>query len=55
MRVGVYWFLKNSLVNTVAHKQSVDCECELYGKKCERYHIVNCENRTKTITQYSKE
>ena len=24
-------------------------------KKCERYHIVNCENRTKTITQYSKE
>jgi hypothetical protein len=24
-------------------------------KKCERYHIVNCVNRTKTITEYSKE
>ena len=24
-------------------------------KKCERYHILNCENTTKTITEYSKE
>ena len=29
--------------------------CGLCEKKCERYHIVNCENRTKIITEYSKE
>ena len=37
--------------NKKFHKPTGDCECGLCEKKCERYHIVNCENRTKTITE----
>ena len=45
----------HSCKNKKFHNPTLDCKCELYQNKSERYHIVNCENRTKTITEYSKE
>ena len=55
-RFAVHGFQHKLCKNKQIHNPTVDCECGLCEKKkCERYHIVNCESRTKTITEYSKE
>ena len=50
-RFAIHGFHHKLSKNKKFHKPTADCECGW----CERYHIVNCENRIKTITEYSKE
>lgn len=35
------------------HHPDDDCICSLCDRKCERYHIIMCGKRTKSITDYS--
>ena len=52
---AIHGFHHKLCKNKKFHNPTADYECGLCEKKSERYHIVNCENRTKTITEYSKE
>ncbi|KAJ4425786.1 hypothetical protein ANN_27411 [Periplaneta americana] len=40
--------------NNRYHDPSDNCVCSLCAKMCERYHILRCEKRKKTLTEYSK-
>ena len=54
-RFAIHGFHHKLCKNKEFHNPTADCECGFCEKKCERYHILNCENWTKTITEYSKE
>lgn len=54
-RLAVHGFHNKICSNNRYHDPSDNCVCSLCAKMCERYHILRCEKRKKTLTQYSKD
>lgn len=54
-RLAVHGFHHKICRNKTYHTPNADCVCELCGQRCKQYHITECRERTKSISEYSKE
>ena len=54
-RLAVHGFHHKICTNKTYHTPKADCICELCGQRCKQYHITECRERTKSISEYSKE
>lgn len=55
IKLATHGFHHKMCKNKVFHEPCEACVCELCGKFCERYHILKCNRRTRSISEYSKD
>ncbi|PSN52756.1 hypothetical protein C0J52_07474 [Blattella germanica] len=53
-RMSAHGFQSRVCKNDKYHKPSSECVCVLCGKQSERYHLLNCEKRTRSLTEYAR-
>lgn len=54
-RLAIHGFHHKVCCNKLFHEPNDECVCVLCLELCDRYHIIKCRNRQKSIVAYSKE
>ncbi|KAJ4427755.1 hypothetical protein ANN_25408 [Periplaneta americana] len=49
------WIPPQDCATTRFHSPEENCVCSLCNDKCDRYHLLKCKDRKKTLSEYSKE